>query len=111
MVHPVRVAVSGLTEGPGLFEMLALIGLAGGASLSGLAISSLGRMASATVTAITKNARATQRRLLPASPSSKDCTIPNCGPKYAMPANMNTPVISATRMTNRLRSGIAQRFS
>ncbi|HQA37799.1 MAG TPA: glutamate--tRNA ligase [Kiritimatiellia bacterium] len=26
MVHPVRVAVSGLTEGPGLFEMLALIG-------------------------------------------------------------------------------------
>ena len=26
MVHPVRVAVSGLTEGPGLFEMLVLIG-------------------------------------------------------------------------------------
>jgi len=26
MVHPVRVAVSGLTEGPGLFEMLALLG-------------------------------------------------------------------------------------
>ena len=26
MVHPVRVAVSGLTEGPGLFEMLTLIG-------------------------------------------------------------------------------------
>lgn len=26
MVHPVRVAVSGLTEGPGLFEMLALVG-------------------------------------------------------------------------------------
>lgn len=25
-IHPVRVAVSGLTEGPGLFEMLALIG-------------------------------------------------------------------------------------
>ena len=26
MVHPVRVAVSGLTEGPGLFEMLVLLG-------------------------------------------------------------------------------------
>lgn len=26
LVHPVRVAVSGLTEGPGLFEMLALLG-------------------------------------------------------------------------------------
>jgi glutamyl-tRNA synthetase len=26
MVHPVRVAVSGLTEGPGLFEMLTLLG-------------------------------------------------------------------------------------
>ena len=26
MVHPVRMAVSGLTEGPGLFEMLALLG-------------------------------------------------------------------------------------
>ena len=26
MVHPVRVAVSGLTEGPGLFEMLSLLG-------------------------------------------------------------------------------------
>lgn len=26
MVHPVRVSVSGLTEGPGLFEMLVLIG-------------------------------------------------------------------------------------
>ena len=26
LVHPVRVAVSGLTEGPGLFEMLAVIG-------------------------------------------------------------------------------------
>ncbi|HRR35142.1 MAG TPA: glutamate--tRNA ligase [Kiritimatiellia bacterium] len=26
LVHPVRVAVSGLTEGPGLFEMLVLIG-------------------------------------------------------------------------------------
>lgn len=26
MVHPVRVAVSGLSEGPGLFEMLALLG-------------------------------------------------------------------------------------
>jgi glutamyl-tRNA synthetase len=26
MVHPVRVAVSGLTEGPGLFELLVLIG-------------------------------------------------------------------------------------
>jgi len=25
-VHPVRVAVSGLTEGPGLFEMLTLLG-------------------------------------------------------------------------------------
>jgi glutamyl-tRNA synthetase len=25
-VHPVRVAVSGLSEGPGLFEMLALLG-------------------------------------------------------------------------------------
>ena len=28
MVHPVRVAVSGLTEGPGLFEMLTLLGQA-----------------------------------------------------------------------------------
>jgi glutamyl-tRNA synthetase len=26
LVHPVRVAVSGMTEGPGLFEMLVLIG-------------------------------------------------------------------------------------
>jgi glutamyl/glutaminyl-tRNA synthetase len=26
MVHPVRVAVSGSGEGPGLFEMLALLG-------------------------------------------------------------------------------------
>jgi len=26
MVHPVRVAVSGLTEGPGLFELLTLLG-------------------------------------------------------------------------------------
>ena len=26
MIHPVRVAVSGLTEGPGLFEMLVLLG-------------------------------------------------------------------------------------
>ncbi len=26
LVHPVRVAVSGLTEGPGLFEMLAILG-------------------------------------------------------------------------------------
>ena len=26
LVHPVRVAVSGMTEGPGLFEMLVLLG-------------------------------------------------------------------------------------
>ena len=26
LVHPIRVAVSGLSEGPGLFEMLALLG-------------------------------------------------------------------------------------
>ena len=26
LVHPIRVAVSGRTEGPGLFEMLALLG-------------------------------------------------------------------------------------
>jgi glutamyl-tRNA synthetase len=26
MVHPVRVAVSGLSDGPGLFELLVLLG-------------------------------------------------------------------------------------